>query len=112
MRKIVACVLFTLAVAAYCVAVPVTRVNAEPNQMDSHYIGGFWTKGRSDQPYATMNHMHGMAYIAVSKSQSSKACEFAIIADKDGVRFQIIDDAGGYHSIPATALLKLEDKAK
>lgn len=35
------------------------------------------------------------------------AHDFAIVAEKTGVWFQVIDDNGKFHAVPATALLKL-----
>lgn len=85
------------------------KSSATSAKPDAMYVGGHWTPGKG--PYAVMNGDNRMAFIAVSKSQSSKACEFAVVGDRDGVRFQIIDEAGGFHSLPVTALLKLEAAA-
>lgn len=99
-----------LVVASYCatrsVAAPTAKTSAAPVSSDIH-VGGHWTRSNAGGPYAVMNGGRDHAFIAVSKSESSQACEFAIVGDKNGVRFQIIDEKGDYHSIPATSLLKL-----
>lgn len=77
------------------------------------YTGSYWTPvNKEGHPYATMHGDNRSAYFAVAKSPSSKACEFAIIAERNEVRFQIIDEQGEFHSLPVTALLKLADKPK
>lgn len=77
---------------------------------NNFHVGGFWTSHKPDQPFASMYGEHGTVWIGVMQSHRSKGFEFAIVAEKDGVRFQIIDEKGDVHSIPVTALLKLEEK--
>lgn len=85
-----------------------STVRADSQSLDNIHVGGHWTPSNHGGPYAVMNGGRDFAFVAVAKSHNSRAYEFAIVADKDGARFQIIDDAGGYHSLPVTALLKLE----
>lgn len=76
------------------------------------HVGGFWTPTKNG-PFVVMNGGNErQAFLGLMRSTSSKGCEFAISVDKDGVQFQIMDENGKFHFLPATALLKLADKKK
>lgn len=101
-------VLFAFVVLAIVMAVYGTKgaIAAPEKASTPAFVGGHWTPGNG--PYAVMNGDRNSAFFGISKSQSSTP--FAIAADRDHVWFQVIDEAGGYHHIPVTALLKLVDQ--
>lgn len=92
-------------------AAPAPRLSAESSKQDAYYTGGFWSPQHKVAPFASMYGDESRAWLGVMRSPSSKGFEFAVIAEKGEAvpRFQIIDEKGGYHSLPVTALLKLQD---
>lgn len=98
-----------LLTAATSLAFAGDKPKAEPDEMKVH-VGGYWTKYRSGGPLAVMTGEHNQHFVGfMVNSSKSKACEFAISVDRERVQFQIMDEAGNFHWLPVTALLKLKD---
>lgn len=125
MKKVLSfCVLLGIA-AVFAIAAPEKRVSS-PDQFRDGYslssIGGhagLWVQPNgSDGPYGALYSQRQGNYAVLGFSRSAKAedaklgriHDLAFIADAAGVRIQVVDENGDVHSIPATALLKLEEK--
>lgn len=76
--------------------------------------GGLWVNQKYSDPGASLYSQKrggGMAVLGFqTDANSAKGHDFAIVADRSKVYFQVIDENGGLHHIPVTALLKLEKK--
>ncbi len=73
----------------------------DANSPNTAPVGGFYSTRLGGKPSAVLSFMC---------SPQSRGAEFAISSDKDGVTFQVVDDKGEVHFVPATALLKLIEK--
>lgn len=77
-------------------------------------VGGLWVQRDGAKPFAAVYAQRfggrDVAVLGVSRDGTKgDGHDFAIIAEADGVRLQILDADGKPHSIPATALLKLAE---
>ncbi len=75
-------------------------------------VGGIWVSPKSvNGPYGALytSIRDNVSVLGFSRNGQGNPHDFAIVAEKDGVRFQVVDEKGVPHSIPATALLKLVD---
>ena len=103
-----------LTTLTFLVALPAFSVEnskaSEPNSTLINHgdVAGLWVKPRNESmPYGAIYSQRDCAVLGFTKNRESKGHDFAIVAEQSGVRFQVIDEKGGIHSIPATALLKL-----
>lgn len=76
-------------------------------QMDQY--GGLWVGDQG--PTAGLYGDRGNKSVAIvfNTDPTGNNIPFAIAADKDGTFFQVVDKDGGYHRIPVSALVKLDD---
>lgn len=77
-------------------------------------VGGLWVqRDYTRAPYAAIysdSRAGNAAVIGVARSQAGTGFDFAVVARKDEVYFQIRDEKGKFHFVPVAALLKLADK--
>lgn len=65
-------------------------------------------KAMVDGPKVVNMQSDKLASVGFRVSGSTEPSDFAIIVDKESVWFQIKDEKGKFHIVPATALLKLK----
>lgn len=78
-------------------------------------VSGMWVQRSYKSPFAALYSdgrvsSEKVAVLGFSRNQEGGGHEFAIVSGKEGVYFQIRDEKGQFHFIPATALLKLDEK--
>lgn len=77
-------------------------------------VGGLWVQRDSKSPFAAVYSQdiggRDVAVVGLSRNQKGDGHEFAIVANRGEVYFQIRDEKGKFHFVPVQALLKLADK--
>lgn len=120
MRKLMGAFMFAW-VAGVLLWVSVPANSAPPKAAErwysltnAHEAGGLWVQRDGAKPIGSLyaSRIGGQDHAVLGfyrDGSKAEAHDFAIVTDADGVRFQIRDDAGKLHWLPASALLKLTD---